>query len=343
MPTKSQPLKSPLIPFDYEPMEMKPVAEIPVGDVWLYEPKWDGFRCIAFCTGGDVELRSKKGESLSRYFPEIIAALASLPSKDFVLDGELMVWHGTTPVFDQLLARIHPAESRVKKLSVETPAVFMVFDLLMAADSKKKPVLFADQKLSKRRERLEKFAVANFKKSDSLILSPASSDIEQAKDWFAGKGVELDGIIAKKLDLAYQTGNRNGAVKVKRANTADCVVGGFRYNEGTKHVGSLLLGLYDDDGELHHVGFTSAFSAAEKLVLTKKLEPLIAKTSFTVNIPGGPSRWNRGKESPWVPLKIKLVVEVKFDHFTGGRFRHGTKILRWRDDKKPGQCKFDQL
>jgi ATP-dependent DNA ligase len=331
------------IPFEYEPMEMKPVTEIPIGSNWLYEPKWDGFRCLAFCCEGAVELRSKKGESLSRYFPEIVESLRNLPSKNFVLDGELMVWSGNSPVFDQLLSRIHPAETRIKKLAVETPATYFVFDLLMAADAKKKPVLFAEQPLSKRRGSLEKFAAANFKKSDALILSPATSDVGQAKDWFAGKGVELDGIIAKKLDLPYQSGNRNGAVKVKRSKSVDCVIGGFRYNEGTKHVGSLLLGLYDDEGELHHVGFTSAFSAGEKVALTKKLEPLIAKKSFTVNIPGGPSRWNGGKSSPWVPLKPQLVVEVKFDHFTGGRFRHGTKILRWRDDKKPGQCTFDQF
>ena len=194
-------------------MEMQPVPKMPAGDNWLYEPKWDGFRCIAFCTGGEVELRSKKGQSLARYFPEVVEALGKLPSKDFVLDGELMVWQGTTPVFDELLARIHPAESRIKKLSVETPATFMVFDILMGADSKKKAVLFADQPLSKRRTRLEKFAAANFKKSPAIILSPATVDIEQAEEWFAGKGVELDGVIAKKLDMPYQSGNRNGAVQ----------------------------------------------------------------------------------------------------------------------------------
>ena len=328
---------------ELEPMEMQPVTAIPEGEGWLYEPKWDGFRCLAFCENGLINLRSKKGESLSRYFPEIVACLENLPTKSFVLDGELMIWDGTTPEFDQLLQRIHPAESRIKKLSVETPASFFVFDLLAGTDSKKAFVDYSTKPLSQRREKLEKFAAANFKKTPSLVLSPATENIEEARAWFAGQGVELDGVIAKRLDMPYQSGNRTGAVKVKRVMTADCVIGGYRFNTGSKDIGSLLLGLYDEKGELHHVGFTSAFTAVEKKELTKKFAALTAPKSFTVNIPGGPSRWNKGKENPWVPVKPTTVVEVKYDHFTGGRFRHGTKILRWRTDKPAKKCNFEQI
>ena len=331
------------LPHDYLPMESQPVKEIPSGDNWLYEPKWDGFRCIAFCEHGEIDLRSKKGQPLGRYFPEVVESLKQLPDGNFVLDGELMIFHGKVPSFDELLQRIHPAQTRIKKLSKETPATFVVFDILQEAQDNGSIRLLANEPLLTRRTELERFAEKCFGKAGDIVLSPATTEFEHAKQWFDSTGVELDGIIAKRSDLPYQTGTRKGAVKVKRAKTADCVLGGFRYGANTSDIGSLLLGLYDDKGELHHVGFTSAFSAAEKKELTKKMEPYITEKSFTANIPGGPSRWNNGKESPWTPLRPELVVEVQYDHFTDGRFRHGTKILRWRPDKAPRQCKFDQL
>ncbi|MBX9573341.1 MAG: ATP-dependent DNA ligase [Candidatus Obscuribacterales bacterium] len=330
------------LPHEYLPMETQPVKEIPVGDNWLYEPKWDGFRCIAFCDGDDIDLRSKKGQPLSRYFPEVVEELKKLNAGDFVLDGELMIWQGKTPSFDDLLQRIHPAATRIRKLAEETPATYVVFDMLAEPGARRSKVLIEENLLT-RRQRLEDFAKQHIKRNSRIVLSPATADIDVARDWLSSEGVELDGVIGKRTDLPYQSGNRKGAVKIKRIKTADCVIGGFRYGTNSKQVGSLLLGMYDDEGELHHVGFTSALSSSEKASLTKKLEKLATDESFTQSIPGGPSRWNQGKESPWTPIDPSLVVEVQFDHFTNGRFRHGTKILRWRPDKKPTQCTFEQL
>jgi ATP-dependent DNA ligase len=320
-------------------MEALLVSEIPAGENWEYEPKWDGFRCLAFRDGKTVELQSKSGQPLERYFPEIVAALLKLKATKFVLDGELVIPVNDGLSFDSLLQRIHPAASRVAKLAQETPANFVVFDLLVDDAGK----AIHELPLSKRRQKLESFAKKFLAKNLSIELSPKTSDIGLAREWLSTTGIKLDGVIAKRLDLPYRSGERDGMQKVKRMRTADCVVGGFRYATKGKVVGSLLLGLYDDKGLLHHCGYTSSFNAAEKEELTKKLEPLIAAPGFTGNKPGGPSRWSTKKTSEWEPLKTKLVVEVQYDHFTGGRFRHGTRFLRWRPEKKPKQCDFEQV
>ena len=328
------PLKQP-----YLPMEAKSVEALPAGDHWQYEPKWDGFRCVAFRDGNQVDLQSKSGQPLGRYFPEIVDALLGLKAKQFVIDGEIVVPVKGRFSFDDLLMRIHPAASRILKLSHETPAKLIAFDLLV--DDRGKALV--DLPLAQRRKKLDAFAKKLFAKNKSIELSPCTPDLKIAKDWLRGAGVDLDGVIAKRADMPYQSGNRHGMVKVKRLRTADCVVGGFRYASEGKVVGSLLLGLYDDDGLLHHVGFSSSFKSDEKAALTKKLEKLIKPPGFTGNAPGGPSRWATERSAEWQPLVPKLVVEVRYDHFTGGRFRHGTKFLRWRPDKKPEQCTFDQV
>ena len=315
------------------------VSEIPAGANWEYEPKWDGFRCLAFRDGKNIELQSKSGQALGRYFPEIVAALLKLKASKFVLDGELVIPVKGGLSFDDLLQRIHPAASRVTKLSQSTPAQFIVFDLLV--DEAGKPIY--ESPLSKRRQKLESFAKKHLAKNERLELSPKTNDIAIAREWLATTGIKLDGVIAKRLDLPYRSGERDGMQKVKRMRTADCVVGGFRYATKGKVVGSLLLGLYDKAGLLHHIGYTSSFNESEKKELTKKVEPLIAPPGFTGNKPGGPSRWSTKKTSEWEPLKTKLVVEVQYDHFSGGRFRHGTKFLRWRPDKKPKACTVDQV
>jgi ATP-dependent DNA ligase len=328
------PLKQP-----YLPMEAKSVEQLPSGADWQYEPKWDGFRCIAFRDGDRVDLQSKSGQPLSRYFPELVESLSRLKPKQFVLDGEIVVPVKGKLSFDDLLMRIHPAASRVQKLATETPSKLIVFDLLV--DDRGKSI--ADLPLTERRKKLDAFAKKFFPKDKSVELSPQTRDLKIAKSWLAGAGGDVDGVIAKHLALPYQSGNRNGMVKVKRLRTADCVVGGFRYATEGKFVGSLLLGLYDDEGLLHHVGFTSSMKAEEKPKLTKKLEALIKPPGFTGRAPGGPSRWSTDRSAEWKPLAPKLVVEVRYDHFTGGRFRHGTKFLRWRPDKNPSQCKVDQV
>jgi len=323
-------------------MEARSVDEIPRGKEWQYEPKWDGFRCLLSRDGGSVDLRSKSGEDLARYFPEIVAAALNLKADRFTLDGEFVVPQGKGFSFDALLQRIHPAASRVKKLAQDTPALYLVFDLLASAKEKQ----LADKPLSERRPALEAFAKANLK-GGSFRLSPATPSYATAKKWLAQSGGGSDGVIAKRADLPYQAGNRDGMQKIKKYRSADCVVGGFRYATnklaGRKVVGSLLLGLYDDDGLLHHVGFTSAIKAEAKPELTDRLEALIGDPGFTGNAPGGPSRWSTDRSAKWCPLKPKLVIEVCYDHFSGERFRHGTSILRWRPDKVPRQCRFEQL
>jgi ATP-dependent DNA ligase len=328
------PIKTP-----FAPMEALLVSEIPAGDNWEYEPKWDGFRCLAFRDGKTVELQSKSGQTLSRYFPEIVEALLKVKANKFVIDGELVIPVKAGLSFDDLLQRIHPAASRVMKLSRETPAQFIVFDILV--DDAGKPTY--DLPLSKRRQKLESFAKKYLAKNPSIELSPKTDSLALAKKWLSTSGMKLDGVIAKRLDLDYRSGERDGMQKVKRMRTADCVVGGFRYASKGKVVGSLLLGLYDKEGLLHHVGFSSSFNEAQRKQLTKKLEPLIQPPGFTGNAPGGPSRWSTKRTSEWEPLATKLVAEVQYDHFTGGRFRHGTKFLRWRPDKKPKQCGLDQI
>ena len=323
----------------FAPMEALLVSEIPAGANWEYEPKWDGFRCLAFRDGKHVELQSKSCQPLERYFPEVVEALLKLKASKFVLDGELVIPVSGGFSFDDLLQRIHPAASRVTKLSRETPAHFIVFDLLVDDTGK----ALVDLPLGKRREKLESFARKRLAKNQSIELSPKTKNIDVARKWLSTSGLKLDGVIAKRLDLPYRSGERDGMQKVKRMRTADCVVGGFRYASKGKVVGSLLLGLYDDEGLLHHCGYTSSFTEEQKKELTRQLEPLVKPPGFTGNKPGGPSRWSTKKTSEWEPLQTKLVAEVQFDHFTGGRFRHGTKFLRWRPDKKPKQCTFKQL
>jgi ATP-dependent DNA ligase len=320
------------------PMESRSADEIPGGAGWQYEPKWDGFRCIAFRDGDKVYLQSKAGQPLARYFPDVVEALRKLSAKFFVLDGELAVPIGNALSFDELQLRLHPAASRIAKLAKAHPAIFIAFDLL-AEDRQS----FLQTNLRDRRELLEKFARKNFKSSKSIRLSPVTTRLDQAKKWFEKVGGDLDGVIAKKLDAPYASGQRTAAVKVKQIRSADCVIGGFRYARGTKILGSLLLGLYDEDGLLQHVGFTSAFKTTERGALTKKFEALRKAPGFTGNAPGGPSRWSTERSGEWEPVDPKIVIEVAYDHFTGRRFRHGTKILRWRPDKSPKQCTFDQV
>lgn len=328
-----------LLPHDYPPMEAKTVEKIPQGDHWIYEPKWDGFRCIAFKEDGVVDLRSKSGQPLGRYFPEIVAACEKLKAENFVIDGELIVHIGKSLSFDALLQRIHPAESRVKKLAKETPATFVVFDQLVSEEG---DVLIKEH-LPERKKVLKKFAEKHFKNNSDFVLCPSTDMYEAAQDWLANPRSFLDGIIAKRDDMPYQSGNKTGMFKIKRLKTADCVVGGFRYGSGSKKVGSLLLGLYDENGDLHHVGFSSGFTSLRERDLTAKLEALKTDQSFTANIPGGPSRWSTERSTEWVPVKPELVVEVRFDHVSDGRFRHGTKAMRWRPDKDPKKCTLDQM
>jgi ATP-dependent DNA ligase len=324
-----------------EVMEAQSVETIPVGQEWQYEPKWDGFRCLLMRNAETVAMWSKSGQDLSRYFPEVVAAVLTLREKSFILDGEIIVPVKGRFSFDALLQRIHPAASRVKTLAEQTPALFLAFDLLKKGRSKLKV-----KPLAKRREQLEEFAAHNF--SGTLFrLSPVSMKPQDARRWLASAGDGSDGVIAKRIDLAYQAGNRDGMQKIKRYRSADCIIGGFRYGEnvqaGRKVVGSILLGLYDADGVLHHVGFSSGIKAKDKPALTDKLEAVRQDRSFTGNAPGGPSRWSTKRSSEWQPVRPKYVVEVSYDHFTGGRFRHGTSILRWRPDKKPAQCTFEQV
>jgi len=322
----------------YAPMEADPASELPSGPNWHYEPKWDGFRCIAFRDGNRVDLESKSGKPLTRYFPELVAALRAVRAERFVLDGEIVIPVDGDLSFDSLLQRIHPAASRVEKLSRETPSVFIVFDLLVDSAGKK----LVQLPLAKRRVALEAFAKKFLRGAKSIQLSPVTKDIALAKKWFH-MGVGLDGIVAKRVDLTYQSGNRDGMQKIKTQRTADCVVGGFRYLEKKRVVGSLLLGLYDSAGKLDHVGFTSSIHDEDRKPLTKKLEALIQPPGFTGKSPGGPSRWSTKRSTEWEPLATKLVVEVQFDHFTGGRFRHGTKFLRWRPEKSPKSCTMRQV
>jgi ATP-dependent DNA ligase len=320
------------------PMEARSVDEIPTGDGWQYEPKWDGFRCIAFRNRDEIYLQSKNGQPLARYFPDVAGALAALPAKEFVVDGELVIPVKGTLSFDELQLRLHPAASRVQKLAKAHPATYVVFDLL--AENRDS---YLKERLQKRRELLEKFARSNFGSAKDVRLSPATTDLQIANKWFKQTGGDLDGIIAKRLDAAYASGERTAAVKVKQIRTADCVVGGFRYATGARVIGSLLLGLYGDDGLLHHVGFTSAFTREQRRKLTKEFEALRKPPGFTGNAPGGPSRWSTDRTGEWEPVDPRVAVEVAYDHFTGGRFRHGTKLLRWRPDKAPRQCTMDQV
>jgi len=376
-------LNLPLQP-PYPPAEAKSVKELPREAGWLYEPKWDGFRCLAFRQGDEVVLQSKAGQPLGRYFPEVVAALRALPARKFVLDGEVVIRQGAGLDFDALLQRIHPAASRIQRLSQETPATYMVFDLLVDAKGRS----LADRPLSARRMALQELATSNIQdKADRqrskkatlhltskragqrITLSPASSDFATAEKWMReGAASGWDGVVAKRLNCEYMSGERTGMVKIKRIRTADCVVGGFRWARGarsssgeasdskansktadsrkrpTDEVGSLLLGLYNKNGELDHIGFSASFTREERRKLKSILKPLMGGAGFSGKAPGGPSRWTRdARDTEWFPLKPKLVGEFQYDHFSGGRFRHGTKFLRWRPEKKPEQCTMEQI
>ncbi|MGA8326359.1 MAG: ATP-dependent DNA ligase [Candidatus Cybelea sp.] len=319
-----------------EPMETRSAPRIPQGEEWIYEPKWDGFRCLAFRDDNDVELQSKSGETLTRYFPEIVAALENSGRRKYVSDGELLIPSGEGADFDALLQRIHPAASRVRLLARETPAVYVTFDLLVEDRS-----ALYERALRERRERLEAFIARYFAKSETVRLSPATSDLALAQQWLAGSLARLDGVIAKR-DVPYAFGSRDAAFKIKRSYTADCVVGGFRVKaDGT--IASLLLGLYDDDVKLHHIGFVGSMSAAERQRAGALLRPIVEPPGFTGASPGGPSRWRRAENAEWFPVRPEIVVEVAFDHVTARRFRHAARLLRWRPDKPPRQCTMDQL
>jgi ATP-dependent DNA ligase len=323
----------------YPPMEAKSVEEIPRGDNWQYEPKWDGFRCVAFRKDDQVLLQSKAGQPLGRYFPEMVAALQQLQVKQFVLDGEIAILRDGHLSFDDLLMRIHPAASRIQKLSKETPATYLLFDLLVDEDGES----LVEQPLSERRAKLEQL-VKNFGKQESIRLSPATRDYDHAQRWMTELAASgFDGVVAKELDCSYASGERSAMRKIKRIRTADCVVGGFRYASKGGEVGSLLLGLYDDDGKLNHVGFSSSFNATERKKLKGALKPHMGGSGFTGHAPGGPSRWSTERSGEWERLDPKLVCEVRYDHFSGGRFRHGTKFLRWRPEKDPDSCTYQQL
>ena len=324
------------IPLDLPPMEAKLSESLPDDGGWQYEPKWDGFRCLAFKLGSTVELRAKSGKPLTRYFPEVAAMLAGVAAPQFVVDGELVIEIDGQLSFDALQMRLHPAETRIQKLSRETPARFILFDILLTPRGE----TVVDQPLSARRRHLEEFIRSAAR--PGLALSPYTRNRDVAEGWLRDGRQSTDGVVAKRLDGPYEPGER-AMIKVKRRRTADCVVGGFRYGSGSRQVGSLLLGLYNEVGKLDHVGFTSTISAGERQALTRRLEALRKAPGFTGRAPGGPSRWSTERSGEWEPLAPKLVVEVRFDHVTAGRFRHGTKLVRWRPDKAPRQCTYEQI
>jgi ATP-dependent DNA ligase len=320
-------------------MEARQEAELPRGRGWQYEPKWDGFRCIAVRDGETVELLGRSGKSLARYFPDIVEGLRAVKPRRFVLDGELTISAGKILSFEELQMRLHPAASRVAKLAAAHPAQLITFDMLRSArgtDLTAKP-------LAERRLALEKFFDA-LGRSSVLRLSPVTTRRAKAEAWLksAGSG-ELDGVVAKRLDEPYRAGER-AMIKVKNLRTADCVVGGFRYaGNGNTLVGSLLLGLFNAQGKLDHVGFVSGFSDEDRIAVTKKVKALRGGPGFTGDAPGGPSRWSTERSEKWEPLKTRLVVKVEYDHVTGDRFRHATRFVRWRPDKTTAQCTMDQL
>lgn len=318
-------------------MEAKQAASLPDGAGWQFEPKWDGFRCLAFRAGGAVDLRSRSGKPLGRFFPEVVDRLARLPGGDFVVDGELVIQRDGQNAFDSLQHRLHPAQSRIQRLARESPAELVLFDCLSVPDA---PKLLAEP-FVRRREILERSFDA-WKRSAGLSLTWFTRDRVVAQGWLDRLEASLDGVVCKRLDDPYKPGER-AMLKVKRLRTIDCAVGGFRYASGAPVVGSLLLGLYDARGRLNHIGFTSSIAAADRPVLTRRLEALIEPPGFTGDSPGGPSRWSTERSTRWQPLRPEIVVEVQVDHVSAGRFRHGARLIRFRPDKRPDQCSCDQL
>jgi ATP-dependent DNA ligase len=314
------PLKPPI-----KPQLAKSAKELPEGEEWRYEPKFDGFRTIVFRDGDVVQLQSRNGRPMNRYFPEVAEQVLELPGERLVLDGEMIVVVDGVQEFDLLSQRIHPAASRVERLSEETPAALVAFDLLAEGDEVLCPLPYEE-----RRTRLE--AVV----ADPVELTPMTPSADDAGQWLTGVS---EGVIAKLAHARYSPGERTGMMKIKRVRTADAVVAAFRFGKEDGTVGSLILGMYDDDGRLHVVGHTSGFKAKEKRELIDKLEPFRTHERGS----GEPSRWKSDEELVWEGLRPELVVEVAFDHITGQRIRHGAKLMRWRDDKEPGECHISQL
>jgi DNA ligase D-like protein (predicted ligase) len=313
------PLSPPVLP-----QLARSAKELPEGEEWCYEPKWDGFRTIVFRDGDDVRLQSRNGRPMNRYFPDVVEQVKALPAERMVLDGEMVVTVDGVQEFDLLSQRIHPAASRVEKLSKETPADYVAFDLLGVDDEE-----LLELPYSERRERLVALV------REPVELTPLTAERSEAARWLEGTG---EGVIAKRVDAPYRPGERTGMVKVKRVRTADAVVMAFRFGKEENTVGSLILGLYDGK-ELHVVGHTSGFSAKQKRELIGLLEPYRTHEHGS----GGPSRWKSDEELQWEGLRPELVCEIAFEHITGRRIRHGAKFLRWRDDKSPEECTIDQL
>ncbi|HHY49721.1 MAG TPA: ATP-dependent DNA ligase [Alphaproteobacteria bacterium] len=315
-------------------MEARSVEALPADPGWQYEPKWDGFRCLAIRDGAGARLFAKSGKGLGRYFPEVVGNVAALPADGLILDGELVIMTPEGLSFDALQLRLHPAESRIRKLAAEIPAVFVAFDLPRGPGGRD----LRDSPLVERRAALETFLA---RPASGILLSPVTRDHAEARRWLEQAGGAIDGVVCKRLDGVYAAGER-AMLKVKHIRSADCVVGGFRYGTNSREVRSLLLGLYDEAGRLDHVGFTSGFVGINKQELTARLEAMRGE-GFTGNAPGGPSRWATERTGEYVPLRHELVVEVLYDHVSGGRFRHGTRIHRWRPDKAPRQCTYEQI
>ncbi len=327
------------------PMLAKAAKQLPPEGDWAYEPKWDGFRTVVFRDGAEIELGSRNERPLTRYFPELVESLRVALPERCVLDGEVVIAAADGLDFDALLGRIHPAESRVRRLAAETPASFVAFDLLALDD--------LDLRSSPLIRRREALAAVLDGAAPPVHLTPTTTDRALAVEWFQRfEGAGLDGVVAKSLGLEYLEGARRW-VKVKHQRTADCVVGGFRWYRGGKGVGSLLLGLHDTRGVLHHVGVTAAFTQAQRLELVEVLEPhrmhgsdghpWAAMSDDPVRRPGGQSRWSAGKDLSWEPLVPELVCEVAYDHLQGRRFRHAATFVRWRPDREPESCCYDQL
>ncbi len=320
-------------------MEARLVSELPRDAGWQYEPKWDGFRCVVLRDAKRVELQARSGKSLARYFPEVAAAVSALEARRFVVDGELVIPQGNTLSFHALQMRLHPAASRIARLAAATPAGLVLFDMPFDAGG----ASLMQRPLRARRAALERFfASLPREKTARFVLTPYTHSVDEAEDWLERAGGALDGVVAKRVDGPYVAGER-AMLKVKRLRTADCVIGGYRLGSGTREVGSLLLGLFNREGLLDHVGFTSSIPARERKSLTQRLRRLAGGPGFTGKAPGGPSRWSNERSGEWCAVRPELVVEVCYDQVTDGRFRHGARLLRWRPDKAPAQCTDEQL